>query len=809
MQTTTYKLNVTPGGVPLTIHISQYDVGLRQYTFQPYTTVGEFSYVSGATVTLEATKPDGYAVIHECDYNQDGSITYTVQAQLAAKPGRVWSKVVIRDGSDVLGTGAIIWVVDYAGVKDNAIISDSDISALQQWMDDVEDYAEQADGSAQAAASAVSLAESAAASAQEAATQAAGYVDQAVILGGTPLVAATVSAMSDHDRVYVYTGSETGYTAGNWYYWNGSAWTSGGIYNSSAVQTDPTLSVSGMAADAAATGELKNDLARSKVSEKGKVVYINDAIPGSTPLFKPTSGTIYGRNIGLINAVTRTSNGITFAVDSTDPNTVTLSGTATSNAYSYGSINASNANITVPAGTYYMCLFIDGITGEYTNVRAYYNNVTEGTTGSIQGNRIYEITVNAETVIGVRVQVGSNTAISNTMTTHLYFSPIPPNGYYPYETPNGKLKSETVAINNSADDFIVYESNKAEKNINVFTGNIWRSDSIDDMPLINIKRGSVISFNPLYCNNGTVTDLRLYGVYGLNQSDGYDVIETTRLDSLSYVTTTRDYHHLQVATVPYATGTNMVFGLSVEGITEALQSVSNPKNKNACAIFKKVVCCGDSFTSGCIFDSSGVQHSTNEDYAVPHYLSVLTGSTWVNCGVSGANVLTWQTNDRGLPAAQSSGESQAYIISLGINDGLTDTSRYVPVGTSSDIGTSAETYYGGLSQIVVSLATISPNAHIFLNTNPNITYEEYDYTAYNKAVRDVASYYSGAYKTHLIDLDAIRGVYKIESITSDIWYSHLTATGYEQLAEIYQYVLSNYIAENISAFRDVAFLPFD
>lgn len=253
MQTTTYKLNVTPGGVPLTIHISQYDVGLRQYIFQPYTSEGEFTYVSGATVTLEATKPDGYAVIHECTYNQDGSITYTVQAQLAAKAGRVWSKVVIRNGNNILGTGAVVWMVDNAGVKDNAIVSDSDISALQQWMANVEDYSE-------AAASSASLAESAVTSAQAAATQAAGYVDQAVILGGTPLVAATVSAMSDHDRVYVYTGSETGYTAGNWYYWNGSAWTSGGIYNSSAVQTDPTLSVSGMAADAAATGELKNEI---------------------------------------------------------------------------------------------------------------------------------------------------------------------------------------------------------------------------------------------------------------------------------------------------------------------------------------------------------------------------------------------------------------------------------------------------------------------------------------------------------------------------------------------------------------------
>lgn len=135
MQTTTYKLNVTPGGIPLTIHISQYDVGLRQYTFEPYTTVGSFSYVAGATVTLEATKPDGYAVIHDCDYNQDGSITYTVQEQLAAKAGRVWSKIVIRDGADVLGTGAIVWVVDCAGMKDGTIVSTSDISGIRGMID--------------------------------------------------------------------------------------------------------------------------------------------------------------------------------------------------------------------------------------------------------------------------------------------------------------------------------------------------------------------------------------------------------------------------------------------------------------------------------------------------------------------------------------------------------------------------------------------------------------------------------------------------------------------------------------------------
>lgn len=75
---------------------------------------------------------------------------------------------------------------------------------------------------------------------------------------GAPLVASTVADMTDHTHVYVYTGSETGYTSGNWYYWDGSAWTSGGIYNSTAFETDITLSVSGAAADAAVTGGVRD-----------------------------------------------------------------------------------------------------------------------------------------------------------------------------------------------------------------------------------------------------------------------------------------------------------------------------------------------------------------------------------------------------------------------------------------------------------------------------------------------------------------------------------------------------------------------
>ena len=80
---------------------------------------------------------------------------------------------------------------------------------------------------------------------------------------GAPYIATTVAGMTDKTRVYVYQGSEPGYTSGNWYYWNGSAWTSGGTYNSAAVNTDKTLTQSDKPADSAVVGQQIGSLKES------------------------------------------------------------------------------------------------------------------------------------------------------------------------------------------------------------------------------------------------------------------------------------------------------------------------------------------------------------------------------------------------------------------------------------------------------------------------------------------------------------------------------------------------------------------
>lgn len=716
MQTITYKLDITPGGVPLTIHISQYDVGLRQYTFEPYTTVGSFSYVAGATVTLEATKPDGYAVIHSCEYNQDGSITYTLQEQLAAKAGSVWSKVVIRNGNDVLGTGAVVWMVDNAGVKDNAIISESDIPAIQ------------------AAASSASLA-------QAAATQAAGYVDQAVILGGTPLVAATVSAMSDHDRVYVYTGSETGYTAGNWYYWNGSAWTSGGIYNSSAVQTDPTLSISGMAADAAATGELKNGLIASTGNSviqwtDGKYIALN----GTTAnINNPTTSSAWRY------AVVNCSEGDQFTINARGRGTPRL----------WGFINSSGTILSVAASNTTGANLI--ITAPANAVKLVLND-TDKTGVSYVGNLLVNRVDTAETVLGFL-----------TDENRISFS-VSANGGQYWELP--VASGETV-----------------EFDLLSAVGNFQYVQAY------------------LFKSNGTYTQF-----YNYNGENKWYPGDKATLKAADTYDRFRCYVFVESGTVTISFAAYKVDSTTY---TERIKSLEGRGllNRTTCKVFKKVVCCGDSYTSGHINKSGGTQYPSNPEFAWPHYMETMTGNTWVNCGVSGANSLTWQTNPNGLAKAQAAGKAQAYVIGLGLNDEASDTDRYVPVGTAADIGTSAQTYYGGISAIIRALAAISPDAFIFVNTNPNTNYNDlanHNAVEYNEALRTIVSTYEQSYNVHLIDLAKDYAyLYTNPSLSGSVVSRHYTATGYEQLAEIYAFILSDYIGKHIADFNEVALIDYE
>ena len=85
-------------------------------------------------------------------------------------------------------------------------------------------------------------------------------ISQAMHFNGAPRTAASSNDMIDQTLIYVYTGTtDSNYTNGHWYYWNGSAWTDGGVYNSVAINVDSTLTIAGAAADAKAVGDVINN----------------------------------------------------------------------------------------------------------------------------------------------------------------------------------------------------------------------------------------------------------------------------------------------------------------------------------------------------------------------------------------------------------------------------------------------------------------------------------------------------------------------------------------------------------------------
>lgn len=129
--------------------------------------------------------------------------------------------------------------------------------------------------------------------AQAAAAEAEVSKNYAKTFTGAPRVATTAAGMTDEDLIYVYVGSEDGYTSGNWYYWDGEAWTSGGAYNSTALVTDKTLTVSGAAADSAKVGELK-DILQSELVDATYITYASITAEGMTISGKYDKLVIYG-----------------------------------------------------------------------------------------------------------------------------------------------------------------------------------------------------------------------------------------------------------------------------------------------------------------------------------------------------------------------------------------------------------------------------------------------------------------------------------------------------------------------------------
>lgn len=216
------NLDIIPNGAIKRVHVSQNDVG-RTLTFELFNNSTSYTVPSGAVVKIQGTKPSGFGFSETCTVSGN-TVTVDTTEEMTDEFGYIDTELQITYSGNKIGTSNFVLAVERNPHPDTTTDGSMEtiIPELTLLVNEVKGYAEEIEGTYHA------------------------Y--------GSPWVASTVAEMTDTDKIYVYTGSETGYTNGNWYYYNGTAWVSGGVYNAVAVQTDKTLSVSGMSADAKVVG---------------------------------------------------------------------------------------------------------------------------------------------------------------------------------------------------------------------------------------------------------------------------------------------------------------------------------------------------------------------------------------------------------------------------------------------------------------------------------------------------------------------------------------------------------------------------
>lgn len=129
MTTRNLKLNITPGGAPVVVRVSQYENDSRTLRFQLVGNEEMLSIPAGTTAKVEGTKPSGKGFSYDCSLSGT-EVTVTIKDQMTAESGRMPCEVVLRNGTTRLGAGRFELEVEPAGLKAGTITSSDTFASI-------------------------------------------------------------------------------------------------------------------------------------------------------------------------------------------------------------------------------------------------------------------------------------------------------------------------------------------------------------------------------------------------------------------------------------------------------------------------------------------------------------------------------------------------------------------------------------------------------------------------------------------------------------------------------------------------------
>lgn len=137
-------LDITPGGVPQIVKLSQYDKTIPEIQAVLWNGPSGYTIPTGATVWVAGTKPDKTGFEYQCTYS-GSTVTIDITEQMTAVAGRVPVEVIVETATGRKGSANFLLDVEPAALADDTIISDTDIPIIQQIPEilaDCEDYAD-------------------------------------------------------------------------------------------------------------------------------------------------------------------------------------------------------------------------------------------------------------------------------------------------------------------------------------------------------------------------------------------------------------------------------------------------------------------------------------------------------------------------------------------------------------------------------------------------------------------------------------------------------------------------------------------
>lgn len=578
-----------------------------------------------------------------------------------------------------------------------------------------------------------------------------------------PTVVTQVSQMTNHGYIYIYNGTETGYQAGYWYYWSGSAWTAGGAYQVAA--TDPTLTVAGAAADAKATGDAVDEL-KSAVNdhtnrwslvdrhaftwEEGVIVATTGENSPSTYSIRTPSYLQYpvGTEIIFRGAV-ETDNHVPYIAY----------------IYEYDANNVFKKRSTLYTnGKYYI------VKTEYPKIRyAYLHASSTGTTVSVAEGSLFEVrnlTTAQEMIMSLAQNswIFGNIVDQNTLAVDYYISKVDhaiTPAFYPGQ---GWVVSDYIPVDGFDISSVngVTAASSVAYGYNVYNANrsYIRSGSFGD-DYYHYTAGDAFVRLCFRLTGGNIA-VANYGSVALSTGDLLDDIAGIK-DDIANIEIAVDEKTLFVA-----------------------------RNQYVEKLIDKVLMIGDSTTRGLVSDYPYLRKN-NGRWSSAAYLHKMNGWEIQNDGQNSWVAKDWITN---AYTPGSYGDFQLATVEFGYNDGTIPNTIGTDVAPFDDYNDYADTPCGNYCKLIAILQAENPYMIIMPIIQAHI-----NYTTKNTIIA-ICEYFGINYiDLTVTDLNDSRyhGYYSAQdqsSGTLDV--VHFNILGYSRKADCIRYFALANIANNLT-----------